>query len=65
MIETIEWHPASQPPTNDDIILIQLANGRVDAGYYRGGEYYFVGDDVVCDVAYWAEWPKGMSDDLE
>ena len=62
MKEVLTWQIFDNPPKHQDGILIQLGDGKVDAGYYRNDKYYFVGDDVECNVVWWAEWPKGVEE---
>jgi hypothetical protein len=62
-VESIVWQIFDNPPTHQDRILIQLDDGTVHAGYCLDGKRYYLDfNGVECNVVWWAEWPKGVSD---
>lgn len=61
--ETLEWHPASEPPDADTTVLIELDpdsdySEPTFMGFYGDGVWHDVHGEQV-EVIAWANPPKG------
>ena len=58
--ETITWHPATEPPDDDQTVMIHST--RMDppvwVGYTSAGQWFTTEGSSVRDVTHWAEMPE-------
>lgn len=61
MTETITWHPASEPPDADTMVLICIPDSDepVWSGHYDGATYIESQGFPVTGVKHWAHMPEG------
>lgn len=59
--EPITWHPAANPPDDDQTVLIHSPrlSDAVWLGYISAGQWLTVEGSIVRDVTHWADLPAG------
>lgn len=58
--ELITWHPASEPPDNERMVLVRDSTlTSASFGHFDGMHYRNVYDEYYRNVIYWAERPIG------
>lgn len=61
LTETIVWHPASEPPSDDRTVQLRSSsNGGEEPGYWNGDDWFDALHHYrICGVAHWSEKPRG------